>query len=332
MTYVKLYFPATILMEYVDAKSINELKNKVNESKVSVLGDLLRASTPVDVHTTVLTSYTLNHYFRAIIDRLVKMVLGRDVVLFFRKNAPIELEAEEEYELVFRMDHEIANKLRIGKRVVAGRLFVTHIIFKFYYDIYSDLSDKLREYHKLPKFLRRKQDSRVQLMRLSYKQPHMVELREVLNLRIPDRLKGFVTYSFPLLSFSDVFNFALINSMVSMEWENFYDRPEKSVLSSLYSIIDDWRVVVDNFKRWYSMLLERYITEFNAILKEKDPIEEFIKSCLPATFFDICERAKQNGFDLDEVIYMLRDLVRRGVVKAEGAQFVLAKKEGETLE
>jgi len=68
----------------------------------------------------------------------------------------------------------------------------------------------------------------------------------------------------------------------------------------------------------YINSLDRFITEVQAIVEERDPLEEFILSNLPATFFDIYDRTKQLGYNVDEVMFKLKDLIRRGVVKTKG--------------
>ncbi len=318
MVKIHLYFPATVLMDYVDASSIGELKVRIKESKVSVLGELLKSQATSDIHTTIRLPRTLKNYLYALRDRLRQLVLGKEVILYFRKEDPIELEAEEEYELVFDLNPNIANKLKIRRRVVAERLLLTDMIFRLYLHLYDDeeLKNLFKEYHKLPKFLTPRQDSRLSLLE-SYTPLNGNLTRNISDVRLPEQVRGMVLERLPLLSFSGVVQLALMLHIKERKWEAYYDKTPK-MTEELDNVYDEWVSLFERSIESYKHVLSRYITEFKAILKEEDPIERFILSSLPGTFFDIYNRARAVGFDPDEVMHKISDLIRRGKVRVDG--------------
>jgi len=306
---IRLYFPSTILVEYLDAVDIDDVKEMIRDSKVTVLKSLLKTVNDVDIHTTVDMPYTIKNFYKHVVDALRKKVLGKDVVLFFSKDFPIEIEAEEEYELVLDLNPKLLKFLKIRKRGVAGRFIIVHSVFKFFYNIYPTLQHLYREYRALPKFLNRRQDSLVQSLRLRFRFPRTFDCYELTHVFIPEQLFGFISSYFPLLQISDVINFSLINYMVSDEWSSIVD----TVVDA--NIVDDWIQVLDHFKEWYHDRLKKYINDFKAILEEEDPIERFILSMDGCSVLKLITSAKAQGYDVDEVMIKLHDLVRRGKVK-----------------
>jgi len=309
---VHLYFPATVLMQHVDATSIQELEQKIRDGKVSVLGTLLRKDTHEDIHTTVVMPYILKRYFRDLRSKLARMILGKDVILFFRRDFPIEIEAEEEYELVFQMDPVIANRLRIRKFAVAERFLITDMVFRLYYHIAVDIKSRVKEIRSLESKITTFRQSAQYEARLAEFTPFEFPVHKmIMNVHYPGLLAGFMESNFPLLSKSGVLQMAIMFSVKERRFEEF----SVSVSDDFVSECDYHFDVTLNR---YINSLDRFITEVRAIVEERDLLEEFVLSNLPATFFDIYEKAKAHGYNVDEVVLKLKDLIRRGVVKTKG--------------
>lgn len=316
---IRLYFPAVVLMQYVDASSISELSEKLRDNKIAVLGTLLKRDDQEDVHTTIIMPAILKKYFRALRNKMTKKILGKDIILFFRREVPIEIEAEEEYELLLQLNPQVANKLRIRKFSVAERFLATDIIFRLYYYMYDKFKDKIKEIKELEsKVITFSQSARYELLLSNYTPFEFPVHKMIMNIHYPSMVDGFISSNFQLLTKSGVFQLALLYHARERKFEDFFDSGRLPGIENTEVFVQECKYHFDRSIEHYSHTLDRFISELRAIVEEKDVIEEFIKSCLPATFFTIYEKAKAQGFDVDEVMFKLRDLIRRGVVKLDG--------------
>jgi len=308
---VEIYFPSTILMQYIKASTIKELESEVSEGKLNVIGRLLEPDDYEDVHTTVVMPFVLKKYILDLKNRMLNMVLGKDVVLYFRRDNPLEIGAEEEYELLLQLKPSLVNKLKIRKSVVAYRFLFTDMVFRLYYyicnrikekiDIVKDLESKICTFSKSAKY-----ESLLSKYIPFNKPVHSSSI----NVFYPVQLEG-VIQSFPLLTKSGVLQLAV---MYHVKEEKFKEYGIKVT----DEFIEDCESHFDMHISQYINRLDRFINEVKSIVEEEDPLERFLLNILPSTFLDIYERAKAMDLDIDEVMLKLRRLMIRGKIIANG--------------
>jgi hypothetical protein len=188
-----------------------------------------------------------------------------------------------------------------------------------YYSIYDKIKDVLKEYRKARRLVKEftaKQAARYAVIEREYTPYSRSNGANVYSVYIPQMLKGFISSCFPLLSLSGVLQLALLNFFASGRFTDFD-------IEASEIFLEDCKYQLERHVDGYVNLLRRFVNEVNAIVEEKDPLEELILSSLPATFFDIYDKAKTIGYDPDEIMFKLKDLIRRGKIKVEGERLLL---------
>ena len=321
---LRLYFPATFFLQYVDeATDIKDFRHLVDENKLKVLSDFIKPNTVEDIRTTVLMLPNLRDRFKELKEALYGLILGRDVILYFAREEPVEMLWEMDR---LNLDILTLKNLRLRKYSVIERIITVDLVFRLYYTIYGIIKEELKKYRKARSYVKNmtiKQSSRYATIERSYTPFERKDGSNVMHIYVSRMLHGVISSCFPLLSMSGVFQLAMLNFFVSGRYTEVNEilsglKSTRKLSKPSEAFLQDCEYHFERAVESYGALLDRFANEVKAIIEEKDPIEEFIKSCLPATFFDIYEKAKVQGFDVDEVMFKLRDLIRRGVIKSDG--------------
>jgi len=331
---LEFYFPAPLLMQYTGAISTTELRDLAEKDPVKLYLDFIR-NTENDVHTTVLLPPNLRKRFFEYRNALYGLVLGKDVKLFFSKEAP-EIPEWTPSDLEFySVDVEDLKHLKLRRYRVIERIIITDLLFRLYYDLYPKLKDILKKYRKVDKIVKNftiRKSSRYAMIEKDYVPFDRHYGSTVVNIHYPEQLNGFKAICFPLLSWSGVVQLGMLYFFASGRWEVVSEavselkqyeingriiRP-KLITEPTEEFLQDCRDHYEHQVDKYIGVLERFINEVRSIVDERDPVEMFILSCLPATFFDIYEKARSQGYDPDEVVSKLKSLIRRGKVKVVG--------------
>jgi len=344
MVSLEFYFPAPILMQYVDAISTKELREYAKENPVSFYIEFIK-NTENDVRTSVLQIPSLRERYREYRNALYGLVLGKDVKLYFSRNAPTIPEySPDELEFYLQDDKKLEElkTLKLRKYKVIERIIITDMLFRLYYDLYPKLKDILSKYREVLRLVKNftvYKSARYALIERDFMLFDRHNGANVMNIYYPEQLRGFKSMCFPLMSWSSLIQLGMLHFFASGRWYEVNDvvgelksytvggkTVKPNVITEPTSeFIDDCKMHYERGVEQYKNMLERFLTEVKAILEEKDPTEEFILSTLPASFFEIYEKAKAIGLDVDDVIFKLKDLIRRGVVKIDGDRFKLAK-------
>jgi len=329
---IDLYFPAPILMQYVEAYSVSELRARAKEEPVDLYLEFVN-NCEEDVRSSILILPSLKSRFREYRNSLHGLILGRDVRLFFSKDVP-EIPEWDVSDLEYYITNvDEVKKLKIRKFRVIERIIVTDIVFRLYYDAYPKIKDALKEYREARDLVKNFTVRKSGLYAARVKDYILFDRYHGavgLTLSYPGQLRGFVSACFPLMSMSSVVQLGMLYFFASGRWyevnEGLAEAGSRGRISEpTDEFLEDCRLHYESHVERYANFLRRFASEVRAIAEEVDPVEKFIKSCLPATFFDLYDRAKQLGYDVDEVVFRLKDLVRRGVVKADGEKLMLGK-------
>jgi len=318
---IKLYFPATFFLQYVSGVTdIKDLAKKVDENKLAVLREFVKPNVFEDTRTSVLLPPNLRERFKELRKSLYGLILGKDVILYFSKDNPIEVAWEDVHEMLWemeelKMDILLLSDLKLRKYSVIDRILVTDLIFRLFYDIYSEIEDQLKEIRKIRELVKNMtfdQSAKYTTIEVSYSPFTMHEGANVTNLYVPQTLKGFLSALFPFMTLSGVIQMALLDFFASGRYTDF----KISEPSEIF--IQDCEFYFRKSITSYKGLLERFIQEVTAIAEKKDPLEQFILSSLPATFFDLHEKAIIQNYDFNEIMNKVKDLYRRGILAIEG--------------
>jgi len=343
MSGLLFYFPAPILMQYVNVASTRELREYAEENPVEFYTEFVR-NTENDVKSTILQIPSLRERYREYRNALYGLVLGRDVQLYFSKNAPAIPEYNPEELEFYLSDEKITNlkALKLRKYKVIERIIITDMLFRLYYDMYPKLEDTLRKYRNITKLVKNftvQKSMRYASIERDYVFLDRHKGANVMHIYFPEQLRGFKSACFPLMSWSSLVQLGMFHFFASGRWVEVnqtigeiksYTVGSKVVKPNVITeptdeFLEDCKEHYERGVDSYKYTLERFIIEVESILEEEDLIEKFIKSILPATFFDIYDKAKSLGYNMDEVMYKLKDLIRRGIVKIDGDRFKLAK-------
>jgi len=299
---------------------VSDLRKNVQDGSVKVLNTLLKVDPLEDFHTKLTIPYILKKYFKYLRNRLTRLILGKDVILFFVKDTPIELSAEEEYELILDLDPILAEKLRIRKASVAERFLATDLVFRLYYFFREtrivELIEKLRKLEN--KICLFRQSALYEMKMRNYTPFEFAEHPHAMDVRYPVMLNGFISSNFPLLSKSGIFQMALMLHAKDELFKEYGRIP----FENPQDFVTECEIFFERSLNRYESILERFINEVEAILKEKDPIEEFILSQLPTTILELFDKVGSYGYDVKDVNQKLKELIRLGKIKVEGDRLV----------
>ena len=344
---IRLYFPATFFLQYVDAGSISEFKSRLESGKLAVLLDFLKLNPLEDVRTTVYLLPNYRSWYYNLRNILSGLTLTKHVSLFFKHEEPIELIWDSSEELVWelselKLDPVELHRLRLRKRVVIDRILVTHLIFDLYYDVSTEIHELAKEYRKLAERVKNSPDRRAARYALIEKEftPYGKPEARPVYVTVPNVLKGFVSAAFPLLSFSGAFQLAIQAFFAYRRYELFNDAiasldiepefvKEKLYLRPERQFVDG---CLEAFRRnfeSYLKYLERFIRSARSVLVGKDEVEAFLESNLPATFSELARKCKVEGIDYYDVVRLVEEWHRTGRVRFEGEVIYLESVENE---
>ena len=341
MVSLQFYFPAPLLMQYVNVVSTRELREYAEDNPVKFYIEFVK-NTENDVDTTILQIPSLRERYREYRNALYGLILGKDVKLFFSKDVPSIPEYSPE-DLAFYLQKEVESKLlKLRKYKVIERIIVTDMLFRLYYDIYPRIKNILKKYREVLKLVKNftvYKSAKYALIEREFTLLDRHKGANVMHIYYPEQLNGFKSTCLPLMSWSSLVQLGMFHFFASGRWEEVnqvvgelkaFEINGKLIKPNVITeptdeFLEDCKLHYEKGVENYISMLERFITEAQSIMEEKDPVEMFILSNLPSTFFEIYEKAKAQGYDTDDVIFKLKDLVRRGIVKIDGGRFVLAR-------
>jgi len=284
-----------------------------------------------DKLTTVLMPSQLKERFREYRNALYGLYLGRDVKLYFSKDAPEIPEWEPDELFYYVADVKEMKQLKLRKNRIIERIIVTDLLFRLYYDIYPKIKHLLKEYREMKKLL--KNFTMKQSAMYSSKMKEYIPFDRhygatTMNVYCPEQLLGFKASCFPLMTLSGVIQLGMLHFFVSGRWEEInevvselksYEVGGKLVKPNVIEepsevFLSDCKNHYDDCVRYYTTLLRRFIDDVKKIAEERDPLEQFILSSLPISYIDLYVQGIQQGYEGDEIIFKLRDLVRRGII------------------
>jgi hypothetical protein len=320
------------LLQYVDFADVREFFAALWDDPLSTLKPLLRYDLVADVHTTVYLPFNLRNYLKDLRQRLYGKVLGKNVILFFKREEPVELDFlsdEEDYEIRLGSDKSLEKKLRLRKYSVIERFLITDLVFRLYYDTRDELADVRREIasvSKKAKYCSYRASPKIAAAKREIKLHAGGDT--VVNIHCPDIIRGFVSSAFPQMSFSTVVELALLNSI-------YRDRHAEFGIELDERFYEESKERFERFLHQYKMIAEQYVDAVEAALVERDPVEIFITGVLERegkiTILQLVEHAKSKGYDLEEVLWKLQWLARVGRVKIEN-EFVVPSVTGIRVE
>jgi len=315
MKRIELYFPGTLMLQYTDASSIRELKRKVTEGKVEVLLDLLKGYSSEDADTTVEILPNYREWFKMMRGRLLRKILGKDVVLFFVKEYPIELDAGEDYFFALEIDEEIANKLMIRKYVAAERLLATDLIFRFIYEVYDEVYPLVKRVKEVREKILNATDetaARVSMVEQSFTPTTRSQGAQIMRIRYPRELNGVISSNLPYMTISGAFQMAVMNFFASNRHLDFGLNASDAFLKNCS----------ENFRKHllrYRAFLGRLINIMDETMTGVSPVEAFVMDYVKnnggATLLTLIESGEIYGFDAKSVIEKVYDLKRRGILE-----------------
>ena len=325
-------------MQYTDVVCYKDLVELSREDVIKLYQDFIK-NTEYDIRNSILMLPTLRLRFREYREVLRGLILGYHVRLYFgRKSPKIPGFDESDLELLLPQLEEIHKSLRLRRYKIIERIIITDMIFRLYYDLCekynfeSTLSD-FRELQDIVKNLTVDKASRYAVIERDYMPYDRHHGANVMNIHYPEALAGFKVACLPLLSWSGVLQLGMLQFFASGRWKKVRKvvseikdvEPEKIMTEPTKEFLKDCEYEFDKNIKSYITFVKKFIKEVESIIHEKDPIEEFILSCLPATFLELCDMAKEIGFDLEKIGSKLYDLVRRGVIKEEKGVFKVVK-------
>jgi len=332
------YFPSTILNQYVDIlyyKSMSEL----SKHEIIDLYYNFMKNTELDYHNTILLLPNIRERFREYREALRGLILGYHVQLYFSRQAPkVPGLDEADLELMIPMLEDIHNKLKLRKYKVIERIIITDMTFRLYYYLCEkhNFESVLYEYLEIKNAVKNFTDAeigRYAIIERDYMPYDRHHGANVSNIFYPEALDGFKRKCLPLLTWSGVISLGIQHFFTSGRWEEVRDtvskiknvKPEKIIADPTEAFLDYCKRELNKQSLSYIKFVRKFIKEVEAIMQEKDPIEEFVLSCLPATFLELCDKAVEIGFDLEKIIFKVRDLIRRGIVKDDKGVLKISK-------
>jgi len=307
--------PSTILLQYfATINSMDDLKRAIEDRKVSVLRQLLKPHDN-DVRTSIYLPINLKQIYKKIRKKMYGKILGKDVILYFRRQEPIAIDPSEEYELILEMDPNILEKMKLRKFSVIDRFLWTHIVLKGYYYLYDEFRDLIRKYNeKLDAFSN-------ESYRVSYKfakevdrsklSVHTYEFCEKCDIYHPEQLDGIIS-TLPLLSKTGVFQFSF---MVALNDKEFVDNLDLELGDRF---VEDNKAKIDEFCDIYRNKLGYFIEKVEEILKGVDDCTEWLESKIKEkgkiTLNDLVTYANLGLFSYPELLGALNSLIKRRVV------------------
>jgi len=314
---IELYYPGNVILQYTDASTIKELTRKVKEGKVGVLLDLLKGQSSEDVDTTIEILPNYREWFKLIRSRIYGKILGKDVILFFRKEYPLELDAGEDYFFALEIDEDIANKLMIRKYVAAERILATDLIFRLIYAVHDEVSPLVRRVKEVKQKLLNTNDetaARVSLMEQSFTPATRSQGAQIMRIRYPRELSGVITNNLPYMTISGAFQMAMMNFFASKRYQDFDLNPSDQFLKNCSH---NFRKHLDR----YCAFLGRLINVMDEVMTGVPPAEsfimEYVKNNGNVTILKLIESGEIYGFNAKSIIEKVYDLKRRGIIEEE---------------
>ena len=345
---LKMYFPASIFLQYVnEATDVKDFKNMVYENKLRILSDFVKPNTVEDIRTTILMLPNLRDRFKELKEALYGLILGKDIVLYFAKEKPVEVTWSDVGEMIWEMDQLNVDvltlrKLRLRKYSVIERVIATDLVFRLYYAVYDDLAEHLKKYRKARSYVKN-MTTWQSLKYSSAEKPYTPFERSdgscVMHIYIPKMLRGVISSCFPLLTVSGVFQLAMLNFFVSGRYKEvnaavseakFFEVQGRVVCPNRISepsdlFISDCELQYNLHVKQYVSMLEEYAKVVEQIYQEDDPIRHFIVSQLPCTYFELVDLSANSPFEVQEVMHTLKKMVEEGVIIQNGTTLKLAE-------
>lgn len=331
MAEVELYFPATILSQYVGVANISDLRSLSDVDPVHLYLEFNKPSDE-DVDTTILMPPNLREWYIRYRESLRGKVLGKDVVLMFSIHDEVIVDWDQsdlEYYLITRgfdslMEHE--SKLRLRKYKVIERVITTDMLFRLYYSISDRIRDELTRFWELRRevaFFNMRRATRYAFVERDYLPYNREHGGNAMHIYHPQELRGFKTKCFPLLSWSGLIQLGMLHFIVSDRWR------ELNIFKNVpYEFIKECEEEFDKHVNRYKAHLKNFIAEVERIKAEEDPLERFILSNLPATTLEICERGEMIGYRWSEVLSTIESLRKRGLIFEKDYQWRVKNGEG----
>lgn len=321
---MKMYFPATILMQYIDVLSTEDLRKKANESALEIYKEFVK-NTQNDVHSTILLMPNLRERFKEYRKALNGLILGKDVELFFSKDYPAVIDYDPS-ELEFYIDRldEVLADVKLRKNRIIERIIVTDMLFRLYYDLHPKLKDLLKEYRALKEELKNLTFRKAERYASAEKSFIVFDRHDganVVHIYYPEQLRGFIASCLPLMTLSGLVQMGMMHFFVSERYSEVNEttleaKKRKGITEPTDEFLADCELHYEKAVDRYIALLETFISNAKAVLEEKDPIERFILSNLPCTLLQLLDKA-HGVFSTDDVVAKVKDLVRRGIVRYE---------------
>jgi len=347
---IRLYFPSNVLSQYIDisVEVLQEHINKLNETlivfdkkmlkkaverKVDILKTVLRdhietarmllnflkKNPLVDVKTTVFLEPNAVKHFVALRKILKKKRLGSDVIIYFAKDKPIEVELSEEaeYELSILVE-DATTYFKISTSCVADRLLWTHMVYKFLFYIHDRLGNLIREYKKLYGKIgdvNLLKACKIESIAREHKIAQPIPLSKQVSVYYPTTLEDLLYEQFPLLTKSVVFSNALLYHLTDDDFLRMFD----------YKVSDEFRewaeVSLEKFEEEYKEKLERAIEQMKSVYEGLDnPVTwllEKIKERGLITTLELPTLADLSGFTVEALDTALKILYKQGKVKPD---------------
>ena len=325
---LQFYFPSPIFNQYVDIlrrKNVSELGKR----EIIDLYYNFMVNTEPDCRNNIWLLPSIRLRFKEYREALKGLVLGYHIKLYFLRQTPkVSGFDRVDLELTVPMLEDIHNELKLRKYKVIERIIVTDMTFRLYnylcekYDFESVLLDYLKVKDTM-KNLTNDQVDRYPIIEKKYTPYNRYHGAVGFCISYPEALNEFKRKCLPLLSWSGVIGLSMFQFFASGRWEEVRDtiskirnvKPEKIIADPTEAFLDYYKRELNERILSYIRFVRTFIKNVEAMVQEKDPIEEFILSCLPAPVLQLCERAVEAGFDLKKVVFKVRDLIRKGVIK-----------------
>jgi len=323
---IRLYFPATILLQYLNVSKIHRLHQLIEESRAEVLLRFMERSEE-DARFRPYLPLLLIRYYQRLRHRLHGLVLGEDVVLYYRKEAPIELgKDEEEYELLLRLDPDLREKLTLRKFRIIDRVLWPHMAIKAYYNINNLFKEKIREIERLTGEIKtlkatcKEAESRQRMKSRLCIVPYNFCRRA--SIYSPSQLGGVIS-KVPLMGTSTFFQYALLYALK-------YDATVAQMIELPGEFLEDAERELKRFHVMYGEVLRNLREALKMILEGAETPIAYVRYKLaegPLTPIDLLTLSEASGFSYRELYNAIETLRRRGevIIDPETGQWKLKK-------
>lgn len=323
MSQVQLYFPATIMLQYVNADDIGNLVSKIDSNVTRVLEVFLIHDPTLDTHTTLTISPTLKRYYIGLIRRLQGMRLGVDVVLYIIKDSPLEVDLSGISQIMLTEDPYINKKLKIRRSVVAQRIFLTDLVFKFYYYVVDNYAEIVELFKEIQSLLRkvtsfRQCDRAYSIIRGALGSPRVSSEGAVMTIWFPHELWGFVGQNFFGLGLPDVVRLGLLWHLATGMYCDYFPSGRHPYFDNIEPIANEAEQMLEERMTRILAKLRQVALEVKGVVEEVSPVEEFLQRSLPSTHVELFLKAQREGIDLQELVRTLDLYIRWGRVVSRG--------------